>query len=471
MNAFRSFYRLTKIVSDHAVLSFCFLFALTLAKYRLGIGNEGFVPEKDLLLLLCLNLGWNYTGRISGLYDELRSRSRVFQVKAILRGIFFQAVIFIFFSFFTRLVYVQYFLIATYVICLVLTIPLWNQLLQIMFQFLRRNGRNLRSFIIVGNGNTGEQFLSMILDSPQVGYRIIGCVDDVDRSADLGTLFLGSIDDLDRIIQNERVDEVVISLPSSETKKIRRVIELCEEHPVMIRMIPDFLGSMSSRFTISLFRDFPIITVRRNPLDELQWRFAKRAFDIAFSVCFLALIGLWLFPVIAIIIKLSSPGPVFFRQERHGKKNKLIICYKFRSMVIGEKEVDEKGEYRQAIKNDPRVTKIGGFLRKTNLDELPQFFNVLLGEMSVVGPRPHPIPLNEKSVGNVDKYMLRHIVKPGITGWAQVHGFRGNTKDLELMRKRIIHDIWYIENWSFGLDLNIVMLTLLNLLKPDRNAY
>jgi putative colanic acid biosynthesis UDP-glucose lipid carrier transferase len=471
MNAFRFFYSFTKTVSDQTVLSLCFLFALAFTKNHLGIEPGHLISSSDLTIALSLNIGWNFTARLTGLYDEFRSRSRVFQIKAILRGILFQIVFVMLFAFFTGLVYIRYFFIASYALCLVAALPLWNTVMQGLFHFLRLNGRNLRNFILVGNGSTGEQFLDMILISPQMGYRMIGCVDDVDRSVNLGALYRGKIDDLERIIRDENIDEVMISLPSGEGKKVRRVIEACEQHPVMIRMIPDFLEQLSSRFTISLFRDFPIITIRRNPLDEMQWRIAKRVFDVAFSVCFLAFIATWLFPLLALLVKMTSRGPVFFRQERQGKKNERIICYKFRSMMADSTDLDEKGAYRQATKDDPRTTRIGRFLRKTNLDELPQFLNVISGEMSVVGPRPHPIPLNEQSAGIVDKYMVRHLVKPGITGWAQIHGLRGNTQDPELMRKRIAHDIWYIENWSFFLDLNIILLTTLNIFRGDKNAY
>jgi putative colanic acid biosynthesis UDP-glucose lipid carrier transferase len=239
----------------------------------------------------------------------------------------------------------------------------------------------------------------------------------------------------------------------------------------MVRMIPDLLEQLTTRFAISLFRDFPIITVRRNPLDELQWRFVKRTADIVFSLVFLVCFASWLFPLIAVAIKLTSPGPVFFKQERLGKKGRRIFCYKFRSMAARSSDTDLQGAYRQAVRGDSRITPLGRILRKTNLDETPQFFNVLFGQMSLVGPRPHPLPLNEKSVNEVDRYLLRHLVKPGITGWAQVHGLRGGTEHPDLMRKRIEHDIWYIENWSFALDLNICTLTLLNAFAGEKNAY
>jgi putative colanic acid biosynthesis UDP-glucose lipid carrier transferase len=261
-----------------------------------------------------------------------------------------------------------------------------------------------------------------------------------------------------------------VAFDAAEEAKITSIVEICEQFPVMVRLIPGYHNFLGSRCSVSLFRDFPVITVRRNPLDEMQWRFVKRSFDIVFSICFLVLIASWLFPLLAILIKLGSPGPVFFKQERWGKKNKRIICYKFRSM-IKEKTGEKQETFKQAVQSDPRITRIGSILRKTNMDELPQFLNVLLGEMSVVGPRPHPTPLNIQSSSEIDRYLLRHLVKPGITGWAQIHGYRGNTQDQELMQKRVHHDIWYIENWAFTLDLNIIMLTVLNMIKGEENAY
>jgi putative colanic acid biosynthesis UDP-glucose lipid carrier transferase len=215
----------------------------------------------------------------------------------------------------------------------------------------------------------------------------------------------------------------------------------------------------------------PIINLRNLPLDNLDNRVLKRAFDILFSTLIIVLVFSWLFPIIAILIKLSSKGPVFFRQERWGLNNKSITCYKFRSMMNTSKDLDESGKYQQAQKNDPRITKIGAFLRKTNLDEMPQFINVLLGSMSVVGPRPHPVPLNLQSKEHVENYMMRHLVKPGITGWAQVNGYRGETRAVYLMKKRVEHDVWYLENWTFWLDQQIIIQTLVNMVKGDKNAF
>ena len=206
--------------------------------------------------------------------------------------------------------------------------------------------------------------------------------------------------------------------------------------------------------------------MRNEPLDRKGNRLLKRGFDIVFSFLVIALIFSWLFPILAILVKLSSKGPVFFKQTRLGERKKKFSCYKFRSM-----QMNEEADSKQATRNDPRITKVGAFLRKSNLDEMPQFFNVLLGQMSVVGPRPHPLKLNDQFRDIIDKYMVRHFVRPGITGWAQVNGFRGETRTPELMEKRVDLDVWYLENWSFLMDLKIVVKTVTNMFGKDDMAF
>lgn len=195
-------------------------------------------------------------------------------------------------------------------------------------------------------------------------------------------------------------------------------------------------------------------------------RFVKRTFDIVFSLAFLLTLFPVIFVVVALVIKITSPGPVFFVQERTGKKGKTFKCLKFRTM-----KVNKDADTVQAVKNDPRVTRFGAFLRKSNIDELPQFINVLIGDMSIVGPRPHMLKHTVEYSALIEKYMLRHLAKPGITGWAQVNGYRGETKELYQMEKRVEYDVWYIENWSFFLDLKIIYLTVANMIKGEKNAY
>lgn len=197
----------------------------------------------------------------------------------------------------------------------------------------------------------------------------------------------------------------------------------------------------------------------------------KRLFDIIFSFILFLFIFSWLFPLIALLIKITSRGPVFFRQERVAVNGGKIFCYKFRTMVVESRDINQKGKFCQAIKNDPRVTRFGVFLRKTSMDELPQFWNVLKGEMSVVGPRPHPVALSIESEAVIKEYNLRHLIKPGITGWAQINGFRGGTQEVYLMQERVNHDIWYINNWDFSLDIKIVFLTIRHIVIENENVY
>jgi putative colanic acid biosysnthesis UDP-glucose lipid carrier transferase len=335
---------------------------------------------------------------------------------------------------------------------------------------LRKRGRNLRNLLIIGAGEVGTDFRDAIIKNSHFGYKIIGFLDDKAK-ASLNGYYLGKINDLDNILSHRKVNDVIIALPNYAVDKLEDVIKTCEKHTTRVRIIPDYFKFVSSKYTVSMFDRFPIISVREDRIDELHWQILKRSFDIVFTLALCSLIFWWLWPLLALLIKLSSPGPVIFKQERWGRKNKRFTAYKFRSMKPESSDIDEEGSYNQAQKDDPRITTIGKILRKTSLDELPQFWNVLVGDMSIVGPRPHPTPLNLESKDKINLYMLRHLVKPGITGWAQVNGYRGNTEDFSLMQERINNDIWYTENWSFWLDIQIIFLTVWCVIKGDPNAY
>jgi exopolysaccharide biosynthesis polyprenyl glycosylphosphotransferase len=218
---------------------------------------------------------------------------------------------------------------------------------------------------------------------------------------------------------------------------------------------------------IDYLHEIPIISLRHEPLEDIGNRIKKRVFDVLFSSFVILFILSWLLPIIALLIKLSSKGPVLFVQNRLGRDNKVFKMYKFRTLKF---ERDEN-KFRQVIKNDDRVYKIGKFLRKTSLDEMPQFFNVLTGQMSVCGPRPHPLALNDAYKNIVDSYSVRQFLKPGITGWAQVNGFRGEIQNTLKMKKRIEFDLWYMENWSLWFDVKVIFLTVFKLVKGDENAF
>ena len=245
------------------------------------------------------------------------------------------------------------------------------------------------------------------------------------------------------------------------------IIKICNRLAVRTHIIPDYFKFLSSRFQVSMFGSFPIITARREPLDEAHWRFIKRSFDIVFSFLIIIFVFTWFYPLIFILSKITSPGPVLFLQDRVGAKNQKFKCYKFRTMKLTKTIPTEK--FKPVTENDPRVTKLGRFLRRSNLDELPQFINVFKGEMSVVGPRPHAVQYDQVYGKIVDEIRLRYNVKPGITGWAQLHGLRGDVPDEEenrkRTRKRIEYDIWYIENWSLTLDFQIILITIWHMLR------
>lgn len=324
--------------------------------------------------------------------------------------------------------------------------------------------------LLIGSTKSAIDFLDTVSKYYYYGYKCVGYIDESDILASKASYF-GNIDQLETIIKNLEIDEVFIALKKTETEKIQTCIAICDSFNIRTRLLPDLNDYTTSSVYINNIGTLPVVNIGHLPLDKKENRILKRIFDIIFSSVFFLTIGIFLFPIIAIIIKITSRGPVFFKQERWGINNKKITCFKFRSMVKDSSDVDDEGNYNQAFKNDPRITKIGRILRKSNMDELPQFWNVLIGNMSVVGPRPHPTPLNIQSIQTVDNYMLRHMVLPGITGLAQVNGCRGETKTIDEMQKRVNFDIYYIHRWNFWLDLQIIIQTVVNIFRGDQNAY
>jgi putative colanic acid biosynthesis UDP-glucose lipid carrier transferase len=242
--------------------------------------------------------------------------------------------------------------------------------------------------------------------------------------------------------------------------------QIAEKSLIRFKFVPDFKLYVNRNTHVEYIDEFPILSLRPEPLEDMSNGIKKRFFDIIFSLIVVVFILSWLMPILAILIKLSSRGPVFFVQLRSGKDNKQFKCFKFRTL-----SVNSDANVKQVTRNDSRITPLGRFLRKANLDELPQFFNVLLGNMSVVGPRPHMLRHTENYSKLLEEYMIRHFVKPGVTGWAQVNGLRGEIKQQEQLRKRIEHDIWYLEHWSLWLDIRVILLTIYGTFKGDKNAF
>ena len=326
----------------------------------------------------------------------------------------------------------------------------------------------VKDLVIVGNSPAAEDIFQYCQDQTVRGYRFCGVFSDEPIEGKLGSRLIGDVESAKAYTLQNKIDIVYCALPGTRRQEITDLMEFCERNTIRFRVIPSaesFIPVVNAS-QLEFHGAVPVSKLRREPLDRKLSRVVKRVFDFAFSLGVILFIFTWLFPILALLIKLSSRGPVFFKQNRLGRDNKSFVCWKFRSMKMN-KEADSK----QAVKNDPRVTAVGRFLRKSNLDEMPQFLNVLTGQMSVVGPRPHPLKLNDQYRDIIDKYMVRHFVRPGITGWAQVNGLRGETRTPELMERRVDLDIWYLENWSFFLDLKIIVKTVTNMFGKDPNAY
>lgn len=268
-----------------------------------------------------------------------------------------------------------------------------------------------------------------------------------------------------RIASNSGVDEVFISVDPDKINDLTDLIKEGEKQCVRLKFVPD-LSALETNFRFDKMGNFTVLCARTEPLENIENRFKKRLFDMVVSSFAIVFILSWLYPVLAILIKIQNPGPVLFKQLRSGRDNKPFWCYKFRSM-----KMNDNSNSLQASMNDDRITPIGKFMRRTSLDEFPQFFNVLFGNMSVIGPRPHMLAHTEEYRKIIDKYMIRQFLKPGISGWAQVNGFRGETKELSKMEERVEHDIWYMENWSIMLDVKVIFFTIINIFKGEENAY
>ncbi|HTF18343.1 MAG TPA: undecaprenyl-phosphate glucose phosphotransferase [Chryseolinea sp.] len=337
---------------------------------------------------------------------------------------------------------------------------------KITWKYFEFSGFDQRKIVIVGATHSGRALYEFFESHDFARYNFKGYFDNnPDPLIVHNALIKGKFADLKAFCIKESIDEIYFALPPGNEELLSDISKFADDNCIYLRITPDFGDVVSEKYNMFMLDSIPVLTTRREPLGMAVNVFLKRLFDIAFSMLVILTVYPIVLPIIVIAIKLDSEGPIFFKQPRQGKKNKLFLCWKFRSMFIhGVSE-------RQATKDDPRITRVGRFLRKTNLDELPQFINVLLGDMSVVGPRPHISAQTDQYSEAIKKYKVRHFVTPGITGYAQVNGFRGETKEVSMMEKRVEYDVSYMENWSLALDVKIIFLTVWNMVKGEKGAY
>ncbi|HLV47123.1 MAG TPA: exopolysaccharide biosynthesis polyprenyl glycosylphosphotransferase [Flavobacterium sp.] len=321
--------------------------------------------------------------------------------------------------------------------------------------FRKRFKGNRRNVIIIGKDTLSNELATMFNYQKEYGYNLVKQIENIDNYSNFQAY-----------IKKQKPDEIYLSLKDMSSKQIHEAILFCDNNFINLKYIPSKKEILSNPSKVEYYGYIPIIPEHRTPLELYPNKFIKRTFDILFSLTIIIFVMSWMFPIIAIIIKLESKGPVFFKQKRNGLYFEEFECYKFRSMVV-----NDDADVLQAQKNDARITRFGKFLRKTSIDEMPQFFNVLLGDMSVCGPRPHMLTFTNQYAGDIDRYKVRHFVKPGITGMAQTHGYRGEIECKRDIVNRIKYDLFYIENWSLLLDLKIIFLTVKNALMGDKKAY
>ena len=332
-----------------------------------------------------------------------------------------------------------------------------------IYYFLKRyrmfSGRNFRTVILLGNYNNIEPLKKFFTENPDYGYRLtkVFLLEDQKKQ---------KINECLAFVLNNKIDEIYCSMEDLSDIQINDIILFADNNLKTLKFIPNEKQILSSTVKFEFYDYIPVISLRTILQDETFNKIIKRLFDLFFSVLIILGILSWLIPILAIIIKLDSKGPVFFVQKRNGLNYKVFNCFKFRSMVFKDQYDNDL-----AIKNNIHVTKTGKFIRKTSIDELPQFFNVFLGDMSIVGPRPHPISHNDRYALMVDNFMVRHLVKPGVTGLAQTKGYRGEVETDEDIIKRVQYDIFYLENWSIILDIKIIIDTIYNTLKGDEKAF
>ncbi len=453
---------------------FPILFLLTdLICLNLGISYANFekfgqwVNSDDhyLTLQIILNVSWVVIFVITRLYEISRESRLIDHLNKVLSGLVINlSVVFALWFIAKPVYYSRQHLFLTY-LAFTLLLVLWRTSWHFLIRYGRTRGYNVRNVAFVGYGDLATELELYFRSNKGLGYIFKGYFDN--NPPDRKRRYLGDISSIKQYVSTkDHIDVLFCSLPSLNDDEVKSLINFAENNLIKVKIISQFSRLGNKSLSIQKLGQIPIINVGAIPLDSVVNQFVKRAFDILFGTLVLVFIFSWLIPIIGLLIKLESKGPIFFKQLRNGRDNHPFLCWKFRTMVV-----NNESDTKQATKGDARITKVGAILRKTSIDEIPQFINVLLGDMSVVGPRPHPIKLNEEFKPKIDRFIQRHAVKPGITGLAQAKGFRGETAAFSDMNGRVRLDRFYVKNWSMFLDLKIIILTIVSILKGSENAY
>jgi putative colanic acid biosynthesis UDP-glucose lipid carrier transferase len=452
------------IITDLLILNMInMFFVFVIKKYNFRTPQRG---EHYLLLLILFNLLWVIINVVFTRYRMELNRNIWVEIKKIVAAvILFIGMISIFAFLFKNLYYsrlIIYGSITAFFVGLIVSHLIFFYILR----WLRKKGKLKKRVLIVGDDHAFIEFADELCKDDDVDYEIFVYIDSdtLETSVD-HRLMVGKLANVKTTFQKDKFDELFVAVSSSNVDEIRSLVDTADYYGIRVRMIPTFYKLFQRNFEVKRFHNIPIINVNETPLDNYYNWLYKRLFDIFFSIFTLVLVSPLLI-MIGLLVKLTSKGPMLYEARRVGMGGDIFKMYKFRTMYHSEENQDTLS----TRENDSRVTPLGRFLRKTNLDELPQFYNVLKGDMSVVGPRPHRVNLDKKLQNEVAKYMIRHYIRPGITGWAQVNGWRGPTNTGEQKIQRTRHDLWYIKSWTFWLDIKIIFFTIFGE-KTWKNAF
>ena len=454
MNAKNRFILINLLAFEFILLNLVLLFCLFYSMPNFSFSDSGFVL-KAFSLVVAYNLSW--------FFIVLYIRDKYFYFnpdyayrKSLLTSSFFFVGIITTLTILFRIEYFDFFVLVVPIFIFCFLNMLGHRYL---LEYLKKRGGHLMSnTLLIASGYESSKLKAFTKDMVEYGYYIKGYLDNkLDKQRTSAAFQVtGHISHLSRVLGEHSFDEILIDMSGLDKKDVKKSVTVADSFGVRVKLVPENPVLMAKTYKALAIGDLAVYKLRRSPLDTFSKTILKRAFDFCFALSVIVLLSP-LFLLISIFIVLDSKGPVFYKPYRKGEAGKTFQCFKFRTMRECE---DPLNGTRSTVKNDPRITRVGKILRKSDLDELPQFFNVLKGEMSVIGPRPHRINLQNDFRKSIGHYMVRSYVKPGITGWAQVNGWRGPTVTEEQKSERVHHDLWYIENWSFWLDMKIIFLTV-----------
>lgn len=458
----KRYLQISLVLLDLIMLNLCFIIPRWIFDNRI---SETTI-KAYISFWIFANASWMILSFISGNYFEKIILQFETFTKRTIQVYILWIIMMLLYLFFSRELQVSRFFIITFIICFGMAV-LVNRFLYVGIRNYFKTKDYLTSNVIILGYNETALKLASYFEEESININLIGFVEDEEKIKELTAYpVLGDVRHLIQIAKDYDIQEIYSTLTPEQNSEIYHLMSIAEKEFIRFKVVPNLSYFFSKPVIVDYLRDLPILSLRSEPLEDVGNQMKKRILDIVISLFVIVFFLSWMIPLIGLLIFIESRGPIFFIQKRSGKNNKPFNCLKFRSMKPN-KDADAK----QATKNDMRVTRIGKFLRKTSLDEFPQFINVLKGEMSLVGPRPHMMKHTDDYAQIVDQYMVRHFLKPGITGWAQINGFRGEITEPRQIKLRVRNDLWYLENWNVWLDIKIMFLTVYTVFKGDKHAY